>query len=124
MVFVMIVVVLVVWHHRIWSDLWPLDKSIVGPNLFAALIQGAVVLIVVVLVWQPVRRRLHLFMDRKIDTLQGSIVKFHKRSEEHRDLLHRDSSEGRAVLEAKLDHVIRYHPDIPEFGEEGTPRTD
>ena len=116
------IVLLVIWHHRVVADVWPLDNSTVGPNLLAALIQGALVLIVAVLIWPPTRRRLHLFMDRKIDTVQGSIVKFHRETREHSDLLHQESTVNRATLEAKLDHVIKYHPDIPEFGEQATPQ--
>ena len=116
------IVAVIIWQHRVVTDVWPLDNSTVGPNLLAALIQGAVVLIVVVLIWPPTRRRLHLFMDRKIDTVQSSLVKLHREAKEHSDLLHQESTVNRATLEAKLDHVIKYHPDIPEFGEQATPQ--
>ena len=40
---------------RFLSDFWPIDKSSVGPNLLASVVQAALVLGVVALIYPPIR---------------------------------------------------------------------
>ena len=78
------------WHARLTADFWPPDRSAVGPNLVASVIQWALVLIVASLVYPPLRKAI----DR------WATAKFHSAHD---------------ALHSKLDHIIRHHPDIPEM---------
>ena len=70
--------------HRFHDDMWPPDRSFVGPNLTAALVQGVLVLVAVAVFYPPLRRAFHRFTSAKLDNLH-----------------------------AKLDHIIVNHPEIP-----------
>jgi len=85
---------------RIGPDLWPPDRSFVGPNLVAAAVQWAVLFVIAVLVWPPTRRRIHRFADRKL----GEI---HTRLDAH-EALH---AEHAAKLDRILEHLGDHHDD-------------
>lgn len=72
LVAVVFVLVVVFWS-RIGHDFWPPDRSFVGPNLLAAAVQALIVGLVVVLIWPPTRRRLHRFMDRKLEAVHTKL---------------------------------------------------
>lgn len=90
-VFLAIVACVVVFHSRIGPDFWPIDNSRVGPNLVAAIVQGAVIFVLVVLLYPPLRRRVHRFVDVKLDGVKA-----------HFDRHHRD-------LHARLDTLEAHH---------------
>jgi hypothetical protein len=95
-----IILLLVFEWGRVRADFWPLDSSRVGPNLVASVVQWAIILVVVVLLWPPTRRRIHQFTDKKLRDL-------HEAEKRDRQLLHK-----------KLDHIIKESPDIGEFRED------
>lgn len=80
---------------RFLADFWPLDNSRVGPNLTAAVVQYAVILALLYLLYPPFRRAVERFAARHVESIKAHI------SAEH-DHVH-----------AKLDHVIRYSKNIP-----------
>lgn len=67
---------LAAFHDRLAADFIPPDRSYVGPNLVAAVVQAIVVLIAVVLLWPPIARAAHRFADAKLAPL-------HARHEQH-----------------------------------------
>lgn len=81
------------FDSRIKADFWPFDRSFVGPNLVASVVQWAVLALLVVVLYPPIR---HWF-----------------EAEFHRGRQH--VSEELSQVHAKLDHVIQHHPDIPPF---------
>lgn len=74
---------------RLGADFWPPDRSFVGPNLVASVIQATVIAIVAFLVWPPFRRRLHRLIDRKLSPLHDHLAKIHAHNEWHARLLAR-----------------------------------
>lgn len=84
-------VVLIVWivvdPSRWKADFYPPDRSFVGPNLVAAIVQGVVILIVLTLVYPPFRR-----------WIDGELHKVHSKVDESIKL---------------SKHIIKHHPDIP-----------
>jgi preprotein translocase subunit Sec61beta len=88
------------WSDRIAADFWPIDASRVGPNLLASIVQAVVILVVVALLWPPLRRRIHRFTDQKLTAL-------HMAEKRDRESLHR-----------KMDHIINHSPDIPPLSKE------
>ena len=108
----------IIWHHRIKEDFWPLDNSHVGPNLVAAVVQGAIVLLIAALIWPPTRRRMHRFADLKLSGVHkrlGTLEDNHNESVAQRKELHAESAKEREMLDAKLNHIIEHHPQIPSF---------
>jgi len=90
------VVGIAVGWSRFVADFWPPDRSFVGPNLVASVVQWAIVLIVAALLWPPTRRRIHAFVDKKAAALHEAECK-------DREELHR-----------KLDHLIAHTaPPLP-----------
>ncbi len=67
---------IVIDRARFKADFLPLDNSRVGPNLTAAIVQWATILIVAALLWPPARRAIHRFADRK-------LAQAHARQNEH-----------------------------------------
>ena len=90
--------------NRLEQDFWPVDASRVGPNILASVVQWSVLAIVAVAVYPPLRR-----------WVEGLFRSVHEKLDAH----HTESNAQRDLLHEKLDHVIRHHPDIPEF--EGGP---
>jgi hypothetical protein len=78
---------LTIWH-RVLADFWPIDASRVAPNILAALVQWLGVGAVAYAVWPRMRHAVNAWM------------KGHHTA-------------GLADLHAKVDHIIKHHPDIP-----------
>ena len=69
----------------------------VGPNLVASVVQWALIAIVVALLYPPARRAIEKFAQRHVESIKDHV------SAEH------------AAVHAKMDHIIKFHPDIPDF---------
>src|SRR5208283_2709250 len=91
---------------RLKADFLPPDRSFVGPNLVAAIVQAAVVFTFAVLLWPPWRRRLHRFVDRKLAPLHRGVDGLHARHDTHHEHLDRITA---SLEEAhrKLDELGR-----------------
>jgi hypothetical protein len=89
---------IIVWHGRASADLWPLDSSRVGPNLVASFILFSLGTVAAALIWPPTRRRMHQFVDKKLD-------KVHEKLDRH----HREAAEDRKALHAKIDGNHKEH---------------
>lgn len=74
---------IIIDRARFKADLLPLDNSRVGPNLAAAVIQWAVIVIVAALIWPPARRRIHKFADGTIAGVHARIDGHHARQDAH-----------------------------------------
>ena len=75
------------WTHWIWPA--GLSGGIPG-DVFATLIWVVIAAIVSTIIYPPLRHRIEAWLHH------------HLKSEQ-------------AELHAKLDHIIRHHPDIPDF---------
>lgn len=75
---------------RFVQDFYPLDNSRVSPNIVASLVQYVGLAVLAYLVYPPFRRAANKW------------VKGHLQSENQ-------------LLHAKLDHIIKHHPAIPDF---------
>lgn len=94
-----LIIYFMVFHWgRFLTDFWPPDKATVGPNILASLIQWAVILIAVALIYPPTRRAIERYVQSHVDSIKSHV------SEEHK------------LVHEKMDHIIRHHPDIPDFG--------
>jgi hypothetical protein len=82
---------------RFLADFWPIDHSNVGPNLVASVVQYAIILIILALLYPPFRRAVEKFAKEHVKDIKEHI------SAEH-DIFHE-----------KLDHIIKHSNDIPEF---------
>lgn len=89
-----LVMIMVFWHARMAADFWPIDASRVGPNLVASVIQWALILIAASLLYPPIRRAIDKW------------VKNHLKS-------------ANQELHNKIDHIIKHHPNIPEYKSKG-----
>jgi hypothetical protein len=56
--------IVVAWQ-RLRTDFWPLDRSFVGPNLVASIVQFDLAVIAGILIWPPTRHRLRVFLARE-----------------------------------------------------------
>ena len=74
---------IVVFRSRLGTDFWPIDRSPVGPNIVASVIVWGSVLILGVLVYPPIRRRLERateqFADRKLEAVHQRFDELHAR---------------------------------------------
>lgn len=97
--------------HRFVDDFWPIDKSSVGPNLVASVVQYTALAILLVLIWPPTRRRIHHFVDAKVDGVKthisGHFTAMHERHDAHAQEI--------AELHRKLDHLIHHSPKVPDL---------
>lgn len=99
------------WIGHLWSAyFWPSDEGN-GPE---AIQQTVVYAAIAVLVWPPARKAIHLFVDRKADS-----IKAHMSNEV--TIVHNARARADADLHAKLDethrmmrHIIE-HSDIPDL---------
>ena len=91
-------------YHRLRDDFWPVDRSFVGPNLLASIVQWALIAAIVSVVYPPIRHAIAHFIERHVDSIKGHISLEHQKASRERELMHR-----------KLDHVIKHSPDIPDF---------
>jgi hypothetical protein len=94
-----VAVLFVAWRNRVPTDFWPLDRSPVGPNLVAAVVQWAIIAVVAVVLYPPWRRAAHKFIDRKLAPIHEHFRLSHAKADRNAEL---------------LGHIIRHHPDIPE----------
>lgn len=76
---------------RFLLDFWPIDSSRVGPNLLASVVQYAIILITVALLYPPARRAIEKYLKRHVNEIKHHV------SAEH-DALHE-----------KLDHMMKHH---------------
>lgn len=90
--------------HRFVADFYPIDRSNVGPNLAASVVQYTILAITLVLVWPPTRRRIHRFVDAKVgdvrNHIDGHVRVLHDRHDGHADEL--------AELRHRLDHLLHH----------------
>jgi ABC-type Fe3+ transport system permease subunit len=84
---------------RLQSDFWPIDKATVAPNLLASFIIADVATLAAALFYPPFKKALDRGLSR-----HTAVITSHVSAEN--DELH-----------AKLDHIIKHHPDIPDFKE-------
>ena len=82
---------------RLKTDFLPLDRSAVGPNLVAAVVQYVILALALSLFYPPMRKAIGRFMTKHKNDLKAHFSK-------ENELLH-----------AKMDHIIKHHPDIPDF---------
>ena len=99
----------VVWRDRLGADLWPPDSSRIAPNIVAGIVQWAVILIVVALIWPPTRRRLeraaHRFADRKLEAVHAGIATLREHHARH----HADMQALREELQAHRAYDTARH---------------
>lgn len=82
--------------------MWPAGGSGgIWGDVLGTLIWVIIAAIVTGLCWPPARRAINAWM--------------HGHFERHRAI----TAEREKLLHAKLDHIIKYHPDIPDFPESG-----
>lgn len=94
-----------VFRARIGSDFWPPDRSFVGPNLLATVIQDAGLLVILVLVYPPLGRAVHRFIDRKTEGIHAKLDALHERHNEHDQHLEK-LGRSLADLHEKLDAQV------------------
>lgn len=87
---------------RFLSDFWPLDRSIVGPNLVASIVQYAFLAILLVLLYPPLRKAVEKFATRHVESIKQHVTDEHKKLHDKLDIMH-----------AKQNHIIR-HSGIPK----------
>ena len=88
--------------HRFLSDAYPPDRSYVGPNLVASLVQTIVVVIVLTLLWPPTRRRIHRFVTRHTAPLHAHFTAAKEQRERHH-------AEQMAAHAEHTHHLQRIH---------------
>jgi hypothetical protein len=90
-----------VFDHWFWlrlqSDFWPVDKATVAPNIVASIIIFDVVTLTAALFYPPFKKALDKGLSRHTKAITSHV------------------SAENADLHAKLDHIIKHHPDIPEM---------
>lgn len=97
----------VLYWHRFLEDFWPFDRSFVGPNLVAAVVQYSVLATLAVFLYPPWRRAAHRFVDRKLEPVHEHLTAIrahHETAKAERDEIHR-----------KLDHIIKHSSEIPDL---------
>lgn len=82
---------------RLEADFWPIDASRVAPNILASAVQAVVVVLVLAVVYKPLKRRIEASLQRHKNDLMSHAHDLHKE------------------LLARVNHIIRHHPDIPEY---------
>ncbi len=106
------------WRHRMITDFWPVDSSRIGEKIVGTLVQGVIGMIVVAVLWPPLRRRITRLLEasghRAAAELHRANADLHRRLGEVHGRLDEVMSHH-VELHAKLDHIIRHHPDVPEF---------
>lgn len=89
------------FNQRLLSDFWPADKSSVAPNILASIIIFVVLTLCGALFYPPFKKAL----DRGLSRHTVAIAKH--------------VSAENASMHAKLDHIIKHHPDIPPMAKTG-----
>ena len=80
-------VVIFIWPSRVLADFWPIDQG-VAANVLASLVQYAIILVVLALLWPPTRRRFHGMVDAKLTPIHEHLTvlrQHHEHAERHRD---------------------------------------
>ena len=90
------------WHARFAADFYPPDRSFVGPNLVASVIQAIIVFLAAVLLYPPFRRAMEQVAHR-------ANVELHEKLD-------------RNFAAAK--HIAKHSPDIPDLGDDGHTHPD
>jgi hypothetical protein len=91
-----------IWgHDRIIADTWPVDNSRVMTNVVAGFIQVFIAGLVLYIVWKPLRDSANRWV--------------HGHFERHRALSAAARKDELADLHAKVDHIIKHAPDIPDY---------
>jgi uncharacterized membrane-anchored protein YitT (DUF2179 family) len=85
---------------RLQSDFWPVDKSTVGPNILASAIQAIIVVTVMALCYPPFRKALD------------------KAATKHKNEIKQHLTDELSEVHAKMDHIIKNHPNIPDYKKE------
>ena len=88
-------------HHLWFVWVWPSIKGN-GPEDVLATIAVA---LLTVLLWPPIRRRIHHFIDAKVDTVHVKLNSFLAHHKEHKEDL--------TEIKRMAQHIIDNHPDIP-----------
>ena len=87
------------WHSRVRADVYPLDRSYVAPNLLASFIIFSLGLMAGALLYPPIRKATHRFMDRKLAPVHAHL--------RHMRVQHAESK-------ARQDHIIRQQAHLIE----------
>ena len=101
-VLIAIVAIVVIFRNRISPDFWPIDGGRVSPNILASLIQWAVLFLAAVLIWPPTRRRLHRFVDRKLEPVHAHLT--------HLRHHHEASAKRQEHIIRQNAHIIEHSP--------------
>jgi hypothetical protein len=99
-VLIVSVAALVIFRDRLTADFWPPDRSFIGPNIVASIVQWSVVVMVAALLWPPTRRRIQGFVTGHLKPLHDN----------HAELL-----AEHAEMKRMLHHIIKHHPEIPDL---------
>jgi len=91
-----LIAVVVLFRARMGADLWPPDRSFVGPNIVAALLQWSFFVIIVGLVWHPVKA---FFYDK--------LSQLHNRHDEHAEHLEHIASLLQELQAGSNDPTVR-----------------
>ena len=75
---------------RMQSDFWPLDHSFVGPNLVAAVVQWAIVLLIMAVFYPPMRRAFEASVERHKKQLMDHVSGIAAQLHDHLDANHKD----------------------------------
>ena len=96
----LVIVLFQPWSRsRFTQDFWPPDRSFVGPNLVASVVQAIAVAFVVYALYPPIRKRIEASLERHKAEMMSHV------------------SAETAKLHAMLSHIIKHHPDIPDYKE-------
>lgn len=98
---VVLVGAVVVFHGRLTTDFIPLDRSTVGPNLVAAVIQAALVFLLAVLIWPPFRHAAERYIKSHTQPLHDKLDELHAQRERHH-------AEQMAKLDAIHEHLKQH----------------
>jgi len=96
---------------RFVSDFYPPDKSSVGPNLLASLVQAVFILIVLALIYPPTRHWIERAIESHAHELKSHVkeemAEVHAKMADLHDCLDR--------VDARVVHVIAHSDHIPNL---------
>jgi uncharacterized membrane protein YccC len=104
LVVIAVVVVVIVFHTHIGPDFFPLDKSTVGPNILASIIQWAVLFVAAVFLYPPWRRRVHRFVDGKLESIHAKLGALHGKVD-HLDARHDEHAAHLDALSQRIEDL-------------------
>lgn len=95
-----IVVIVLTWG-RLGADLWPPDRSTLGPNFVASIVQATIIVIFAALLWPPFRKRLEHLAGHAIhqSRLLEELHFLHHEGAEHPRVVARRSAGQGATAE-------------------------